>query len=129
MNRETGAAGLLVAALAAVSLIACLLVVDVARVVSAQTQLAGAADAAALAAAPVTFSRFGTDGVPVRAAAAMAAANGAELIACTCVVDSSWSARTVTVTVGAVVDLVVLGDRLLTRRGAAEFRPIALVDQ
>ena len=72
MNRETGAAGLLVAALAAVSLIACLLVVDVARVVSAQTQLAGAADAAALAAAPVTFSRFGTDGVPVRAAAAMA---------------------------------------------------------
>ena len=126
MSTESGVAGVLVAGLAAVAMVLGLLVADVARTVATRAQVTAAADAAALAAAPATFARFGTSGDPVRAAAEMAAANGVELVECSCRIDRSWETRRVTVTVTTPVDLLFLGDRLLTATAAAEFRPIAL---
>src|SRR5690606_5173336 len=73
------------ATIVAVALISGLVVVAaglaaVGRVVAAYTQATAAADAAALAAAPLTF----LPGDPVFEAAAYARANGAELVRCGC---------------------------------------------
>ena len=126
MKRETGAVGLLAAAMATVAVVLALLLADVARVVVARSQVTTAADAAALAAAPVTFSAFGTSGDPGREAAAVAAANGARLVECLCPVDHSWEARTVTVTVVVDTSLVLLRGREIGARASAEFRPVVL---
>ncbi len=126
MKREGGSVGVVVAVLAAFVVILSLLLVDVAHVVAARASLTTAADAAALAAAPVTFASFGTTGSPTLAAVEMAAANGVELVYCACDTDTSWSTRQVSVTVGVTVDLVLLGDRRLTATAAAEFSPVAL---
>jgi hypothetical protein len=115
------------AALVAAGLVLTLFVVDVAQVVQARARVTTAADAAALAAAPMTFARFGSAGSPVAEARAMAAANGAELIECVCAIDRSWSRREVVVIVGVAVDLLLLGDRRLAATTAAEFRPTQLV--
>lgn len=126
MTGQSGAAGLVVAALAGLAVVLCLLVVDVAVVVAKREQLATAAEAAALAAAPLTFSEFGTGDDPTEAAYAAATANGARLRHCRCPLDRSWAVRTVSVTVSADVDLLLLGDRSLSAVAAAEFRPVAL---
>lgn len=126
MSAESGAVGILVAGMAAMAMVLSLFVVDVARTVAIRAQATAAADAAALAAAPATFADFGTSGDPIRAAAEMAAANGAELVDCRCGIDRSWQTRRVTVTVAATVDLLLLGDRVLIATAAAEFRPVAL---
>ncbi len=52
-----------------------------------------AADAAALAAAPVTFRPFGSDGSPAEEAQRFAVENGATLVRCGCPTDPSWSSR------------------------------------
>ncbi len=129
MRREVGAVGLVAAALAATAMVVCLLVVDVARVAAARAQLTTAADAGALAAAPVTFSAFGTNGDPVAAAAEMALGNGAQLSACECDINRSWVPRRVVVTVTTLVHLALLPDRALTATAAAEFRPVALAQR
>lgn len=103
-----------------------LLVVDVAGVISVRAQLTTAADAAALAAAPVTFWDFGTGGDPAIEAGKVAEEYGARLVACGCPVDRSWAARQVTVTVVGTVRLSLLGERTLSATSSAEFRPIAL---
>lgn len=126
MTPERGAAGVITAALTAVGLVLALLVADVAMVVHARVRLATAADAAALAAAPVTFAQFGTSEDPVAAATALAVANGAELVECDCAVDRTWSRRKVVVVVGVSVGLLLLGDRRLTAAASAEFRPTSL---
>jgi len=126
VRREAGAVGLIAAALAALAMVLSLLVIDVARVAAARAQATTAADAAALAAAPVTFSAFGTSGDPRREAAAIAAANGAQLTGCECGVDRTWSTRRVVVTVQLRVSLSLLGERSLTATSAAEFDPVAL---
>jgi len=123
---ESGAVGLMAAALTALAVVLALLVVDVARVVALRAQVTTAADAAALAAAPVTFSPFGTSGDPVREAAEVASANGARLVECSCPIDRSWGSRTVTVTVVVRASLALLRDSELTARSSAEFRPVAL---
>lgn len=126
MNREQGSVGVLVAVLGAVTIILSLLVVDVAHVVAARAGLTTAADAAVLAAAPVTFAPFGTNESPRQAAATVAAANGAALLDCECEIDRSWATRRVTVTAELVVELVLLSDQRLTVTAAAEFRPVAM---
>ena len=113
----------------ALGVVVALLVVDVARIVVHREQLETAADAAALAAAPVTFADFGTRGGPVAAARAMAQANGASLSECSCTTDRSWRSRRVTVVVSGAVTLTLLGTRQLTASASAEFRPIALSRQ
>ncbi len=117
---------MIVAGLLVVGVIAAMLVVDVARVAAARTQLTVAADAAALAAAPATFASFGGGGTPWEIAASTAAANGASIVDCECPMDRTWSSRIVVVAVTGTVDLFMLGSRRLQASAAAEFRPIAL---
>lgn len=88
---------------------------------------ASAADAAALASAPVTFRPFGAEGSPKSEAARFAVANGATLVACTCPVDRSWAARTVTVTVSQAVELPVVGEIVVKATSRAIFDPSALL--
>ncbi len=126
MRRQEGAVGVVVAALAGLAVVLCLLVTDVAAVVAEREQLATAAEAAALAAAPLTFNGFAIDVDPTRAARDVATANGARLVACRCPYDRSWAPRTVVVQVSTEVDLRLLGRRSLSVAAAAEFRPIAL---
>ena len=128
MKAEAGAVGVITAALAVVAVLVSLLAVDLGRVVAARAQLTTAADAAALAAAPLTFAGFGTGSDPVAAATATAQANGAQLVACRCGIDRSWASRRIVVTVGRTVRLALLGDREMKAAAAAEFRPISLVD-
>ena len=126
MSGEEGAAGLLVLAVAVVTLLMGLLVVDVASVLYARGRAQLAADAAALSAAPVTFRSFGASGSPAHEAAAFAAANGARLVACICPVDGSWNARTAVVEVVVSVDLLMLPDTEVGATGRAEFIPTLL---
>ncbi len=86
-----------------------------------------AADAAALAAAPVTFRPFGASGSPAAEAARYAAANGARLVACACRVDRTWRPRIVTVTVARGARLPLVGSVEVRASAAAEFRPSRLV--
>lgn len=114
-------------ALLAVGLILAAMAADVAQLVVARTRATTAADAAALAAAPVTFRGFGTDTTPEREAARFAALNGADLVDCRCPVDLSWSRRAVTVVVAFEVSLRLFGTRTVTAAAAAEFVPVDLV--
>lgn len=126
MSRDEGVAGLLVLAVAAVALIMGLLVVDVATFLHARNRAQVAADAAALAAAPVTFRAFGAGGSPAEEAAKYAAINGAWLVACRCHVDRSWDSRTIAVEVAVVIDAVLLPASEVRATSRAEFVPTAL---
>ena len=95
--------------------------------VAAYAQASNAADAAALAAAPVTFSPFGAQHGPVAEAARFAAMNGATLIRCVCPIDESWNARTVEVVVARVISLPVLGSVRISATSRATFEPAALL--
>lgn len=88
-----------------------------------------AADAAALAAAPVTFLPFGAKGSPADEAARFARLNGAQLVWCRCPLDQSFDPRTVEVRVTKSVDLPVLGLTQVEATGRAEFVPAALLEE
>ena len=124
MSSERGGANLLVAALLVMGTVLALLIVDVAHIVREHARLAAAADAAALAAAPLTFAPFGGQNDPTAAAASLAEHNGTRLVECRCVRNRSWSRRQVFVTVAATVDLLILGRRELEVAAGAEFRPV-----
>jgi len=94
----------------------------------ANTEASAAADAAALAAAPVTFLPFGAKGTPAEEAARFARRNGARLIWCSCPLDPSWEARTVEVEVERLVHIWPLGDYAVRARGRAEFVPELLLE-
>ena len=87
-----------------------------------------AADAAALAAAPVTFRPFGAEGSARREAAIFAGANGAELVACRCGHDPSWEPRTVVVTVSRAFPVLLFGPRSVRATARAEFVPTRLLE-
>lgn len=91
---------------------------------SAQT----AADAAALAAAPVTFRPFGATGSAREEAARFAVENSAELLGCSCPHDAGWAPREVEVRVGREVRLVLFGIRRVEAVGRAEFAPALLLE-
>lgn len=128
MRSDSGAAGVIVAGLVAVAVVLTLLLIDVARAYEARAGLATAADAAALAAAPLTFQQFGGSRGPREEARAIAAANGAVLLVCQCPIDRSWDRRQVLVTVGRPIDFAFLGRRRLTATAAAEFWPTLLAE-
>lgn len=107
------------------------LIVAVAAVgsgIAAYTNASAAADAAALAAAPVTFRSFGATGSPAAEASRFAQANGARLVSCGCPVDRSWDARTVVVTVARTVSIVGIGSVSVRATSRATFEPAALID-
>jgi hypothetical protein len=127
MNDDGAAAALLVG-VAGVILVLTLGLASVGVYLRARVEATTAADAAALAAAPVTFLPFGAAGTPADEAARFAAANGATLIACDCPLDSSWNARTVTVEVARRVGLGPLGVVEVRAKGRAEFVPALLLE-
>jgi hypothetical protein len=86
-----------------------------------------AADAAALAAAPVTFLPFGAKGTPAEEAARFAAANGTRLVWCVCPPNPSWEPRTIEVEVEKVVEVWPLGTFIVKGHGRAEFVPSLLL--
>ncbi len=114
-----------IVALALVSLLVLVAVglAGIGRLIAAHVQVTAAADAAALAAAPVTF----LGGDPGAEAAEYASRNGARLLACSCDVDRGLETRVVTVEVSSTVDLGLLGTRVVRARSAAEFAPLDLL--
>ena len=127
MSGERGAAGVLLAGVAVVVALLGGALGLAGAYLRARVEAAAAADAAALAAAPVTFLPFGASGGPAEEAARFAALNGAELVSCTCPVDRSWEARTVTVEVARPIGLGPFGTVRVTARSRAEFVPALLL--
>ncbi len=127
MKQESGSAAVLLLAVAGLVLLLALGVADVGIAFSGRLQAAAAADAAALAAAPVTFRPFGATGSPTAEARRLAAANGAVLTTCSCPIDRTWRARVVYVVVERQVDLVGLGTISVRASSRAEFAPALLL--
>ena len=96
--------------------------------IATYTKAAAAADAAALAAAPVTFRPFGATGSPTREAALFARANGAVLVSCDCALDTSWDVRTVVVTVERRLTITGMGSVAIRASSRATFEPAALLN-
>lgn len=120
---DRGSATLPALALVSILVLVAAGLAGVGRLVAAHVQATAAADAAALAAAPLTF----LDGDPRAEADRYARANGARLLRCGCPKDPRWTARVVTVEVALEVDLGLLGTRTTRARAAAEFDPWRLV--
>ena len=121
--KERGAATIVAVALATGLIDAAAGLVDVSRLVAAQVQATAAADAAALAAAPLTF----LGGDPTEEASEFAVRNGAGLWRCRCPIDRSLDPRVVLVEVTKTVDLGLLGSHTVRARAAAEFSPLQLL--
>ena len=113
-------------ALATVVLVVGLLLGDLSIYLGARARAQLAADAAALAAAPVTFRPFGAAGSAAGEANRFATGNGASLVECRCPQDPSWHSRTVSVLVSVPADLVLLGVTQATAWGSADFDPTRL---
>lgn len=128
MNSERGSAAILLLAVAGLVIVMTIGVADVGLVLAARLQAAAAADAAALAAAPVTFRPFGATGSPAAEAGRLAAANGSLLTACDCQTDRSWRRRTVEVVVERRVSLLGLGSIAVRATSQAEFAPALLLE-
>lgn len=124
---ERGAAGILLLGVAALVMLLAMGLGLVGAVLRARVEATAAADAAALAAAPVTFLPFGALGTPAEEAARFAAANGATLLACDCPLDPSWNPRTVSVEVSRRVTLGGVGLLTVTAKSRAEFVPALLL--
>ena len=127
MKAQRGAATLLLVAVAAFVGLLGLAIGDVAILIGARLQAAAAADAAALAAAPVTFDAFGARAGPTTEARRFAAANGARLVRCRCPVDRSWEPRTVVVEVARTISLPGWGRVTVRAMSTAEFEPSLLL--
>ncbi len=123
---EAGSASLALLALAVVAVVVTLLVADTAVLLAGRARAQVAADAAALAAAPVTFRPFGARGGPADEAATYAHANGASLEECRCTRDTSWRARTVVVRVSIPLGLWLLPVSQVGAWSSADFIPIRL---
>lgn len=124
---ERGAATPVLLAVAGVVLVFGIGIADVGIVLAARLQAAAAADAAALAAAPVTFFPFGARGSPTAEARLFASANGAQLISCRCEIDRSWELRLVTVRVQRTAHLIGFGSVDVAATSRAEFDPVRLL--
>lgn len=129
MRRERGAVTLLLLGVAAFVILLAVGLGDVSLLIGARLQAAAAADAAALAAAPVTFDDFGARAGPVAEARRFAAANGARLVRCGCPVDRSWEARTVFVEVARNIFLPGWGTVTVRAVSTAEFEPSRLLTE
>jgi uncharacterized membrane protein len=129
MRDEGGAAAPLMLAVAGLVMLLGIGVADAGLLIAGRYQAAVAADAAALAAAPVTFRPFGASGTPRQEAARFAARNGASLIGCRCASDPSWQTRTVEVVVTRKVRLIGGGAFTVRASSRAEFAPIELLEK
>ena len=127
MRDERGSVTVVTVGVIAVGFLLVVGLVAVGQLAAGRIQATNAADAAALAAAPVTFRSFGARGSPFDEAAIFAAANHAQLVDCRCPLDSSYAPRTVTVTVQIKVDVVGYRGVTIRATSSAEFRPTVLL--
>lgn len=127
MTGQRGAATLPLLGIVVLLVMLTLVLVDLGRYLGARLQAAAAADAAALAAAPVTFRPFGASGTAAAEASHFAEANGARLESCACSHDPTWETREVEVVVSRDVELFVFGGHTVTAASRAEFAPTRLV--
>lgn len=121
--RERGSASVLAASLIAVTIVAGLALVAGTQIVIGRARAVTAADAAALAAAPVTFPPVGQGNLPANVAREFALANGARLIRCECVVLPTFAPRAVEVEVGVPMELAILGRHEIRATSRAEYVP------
>jgi len=127
MSGDDGSAAVLLLAVAAVVLVLAAAIGATGSFLRARIEASAAADAAALAAAPVTFLPFGAAGTPAEEAARFAGMNGADLLSCACPTDPSWRTRVVTVVVARRARLWPFGTVTVTARSRAEFVPALLL--
>jgi len=120
---ERGGATIVAMAISSLLVLVAVGLVGAGLVLAAHFQVTAAADAAALAAAPLTF----LPGDPQWEAARYASANGADLVRCVCPEDTSFRVRVVRVEVVDVVQIPVFGSVTVRARSAAEFDPLQLL--
>lgn len=102
-------------------------VTAIGQVLIARNRVIAAAEAGALAAAPVTFRPFGTTGSATDEATRLVHSNGATLVRCDCRPDPGYGARAVIVTAAANVNVMGLRETKIEATAGAEFRPVALL--
>jgi len=124
---DQGSASVLILGVVGLMVVLGLMLATAGHYLSVRSEVQAAADAAALAAAPVTFRPFGTEANPAAEAARFAAANGARLVRCFCPIDRTWVARIVEVEVVRDINLIGLGRREVRAMAAAEFVPVDLL--
>jgi len=124
---DTGSISLAIIGAIAVMLLLVVWIAALAVVTRAHQEANTAADAGALAAAPVTFLPFGAQGSPKEEAARFVDLNGAEMVWCRCAIDRTFEPRTVEVRVRRTVQLPILGTTSIEATGRAEFIPAALL--
>lgn len=124
---DRGSASIALLGVVALVLVLAVGLAAVGSVLRARVEAGAAADAASLAAAPVTFLPFGARGTPTEEAARFAALNGARIISCSCPIDHSWEPRTVEVRTERVVEIWPLGVYRVHGVGRAEFVPALLL--
>ena len=103
------------------------LIVGLAQMAVARAVAQSAADAAALAAAPLTFHAYDGVGDPEAAARDAVATNGAELVDCRCPIDRTWSDRVVVVRASVAARPLAIWQLTIAAEAAAEFRPVDLL--
>ena len=128
MKGDRGSVSVLMLAVSAVLLVVTLGGAAVGQYLVAAGIAQSAADAAALAAAPVTFRPFGATGTAYQEAARFARENDSRLVSCDCNQDPSWATRRVEVRVARSVRLLVFGTRRVEAVGRAEFAPVLLLE-
>jgi secretion/DNA translocation related TadE-like protein len=125
---ERGAAGLLLLGVVGLMLLFAAALGSVGGYLRVRVEASAAADAAALAAAPVTFLPFGATGTAEDEAERFAHMNGFDLARCVCPQDPSWDERTVTVVVSRSLWLWPVGSISIEASSRAEFIPTLLLD-
>ena len=127
MNSDRGSVTLFAIGAVVLGLALMVGVTAVSQVLIARNRVIAAAEAGALAAAPVTFRPFGAGGSAVDEAARMVGSNGATMVRCDCSPDPGYARRTVTVTAMVMVSVLGLRETRMEATAVAEFRPVALL--
>ena len=128
LTRDRGAAGtLLLAVLLPVAVVGTALVLGLSQLAIARAAAQAGADAAALAAGPITFHAYDGRGDPVAAARDAAEDNGLTLVRCECRKDATWAERTVVVGVETGVRVLGIYPVVVTAEAAARFTPVDLL--
>ena len=128
-DAETGSIVPVVAGVVTVALVLAAGIGAIGQGLVARSRASTAADAAALAAAAVSFRPFGSDGDPIAEASRFADEHGATLVSCDCPVDRTYAPRRATVVVAIAVDVLGVGVRRFEATSSAVLEPVALLTQ
>ena len=127
MRSEQGSAAIAAVGVVVLGFMLMVGVAGIGQVVLARYKVVAAAEAGALAAAPVTFRPFGATGPPSAEADRLVRANGAVLVRCSCRSDPGYSPRTAIVTARLRVAVLGFRELELEATAAAEFSPVELL--